>query len=276
MPRQIDITTQEFIFNTPLYQKVEGADAQQIISDLCDIMRPKIDGYNAQRGIESTYTVAYKPACRHNLEYPNHPQIPTHNFFKYTEPWYVTFRCGRYEDEIEMMILMDASDKSIMKVGQYPSIADIHIGQIKNYKSVLSKEDLKEFTRAIGLAANGVGIGSFVYLRRIFEKLIEEAYKQALSNGDVNKDAFVRMRMDEKIGALKDYLPKTLVEIKQIYGILSKGIHELSEKVCLTYFDAMRTGIEIILDDRLEQKKREEKRAKVIAQVSTISGELKQ
>ena len=188
----------------------------------------------------------------------------------------MTFRCGRYEDEIEMMILMDASDKSIMKVGQYPSIADIHIGQIKNYKSVLSKEDLKEFTRAIGLAANGVGIGSFVYLRRIFEKLIEEAYKQALSNGDVNKDAFVRMRMDEKIGALKDYLPKTLVEIKQIYGILSKGIHELSEKVCLTYFDAMRTGIEIILDDRLEQKKREEKRAKVIAQVSTISGELKQ
>jgi len=96
-----------------------------------------------------------------------------------------------------------------------------------------------------------------------------------MGNGDVEEDAFVRMRMDEKIGALKDYLPKTLVEIKQIYGILSKGIHELSEKECLAYFDAMRTGIEIILDDKLEQRKREEKRAKAIAQVSTISGVLK-
>ena len=60
-----------------------------------------------------------------------------------------------------------------------------------------------------------------------------------------------------------------------IYGILSKGIHELTEKECLAYFDAMRTGIEIILDDKLEQKKREEKRAKAIAKISAISGELK-
>lgn len=97
------MTTQEFIFDAPLYQKIESSDAQQIIRDLCNIMRPKIDGYNAQRGIESTFTVSNEPACRHNLEYPNHPQIPTHKFFKYTEPWYVTFRCGRrcvraYED----------------------------------------------------------------------------------------------------------------------------------------------------------------------------------
>ena len=267
------MTTQEFIFNVPLYQKVENEDAMRIIKDLCNVLRPKYDGYNAQRGVESTYTVFCKPACRHNLEYPNHPQISTHDLFKYTEPWYVTLRCGRYDDEIEIMILLNANDRSIMKVGQYPSIADIHIGQIKDYQSVLSKEDLKEFTRAIGLAANGVGIGSFVYLRRIFENLINEAYKRALSNGDAEEEAFVRM--DEKIGALKDYLPKALVEIKQIYGILSKGIHELSEKECLKYFDAMRIGIEIILDDKQEQKKREEKQAKAIAQVSIINGELK-
>ena len=150
------MTTKEFIFDTPLYQKIEGKEAEQIINDLCDILKPKLDGYNAQRGIESTYTVSRKPACRHNLDYPNHPQILTHKFFRYTEPWFVTLRCGRYEDEIDIMILLDSDDKSIMKVGQYPSIADIHIGQIKQYKSLLPKEDLKEFTRAIGLAANGV------------------------------------------------------------------------------------------------------------------------
>jgi hypothetical protein len=34
----------------------------------------------------------------------------------------------------------------------------------------------KKFTKGLGLAAHGVGIGSFVYLRRIFENLIEEAH----------------------------------------------------------------------------------------------------
>lgn len=268
------MTTQEFIFDIPLYQKIEGPDAQQILKELCEVLRPKYDGYNAQRSIESTYTVYYKPECRHNLTFQMNANVSKHQMYERAETWHLSLKCGRYGDELDIFVLID-KDKSIMKVGQYPSVAAIHIGQIKQYDKLLSKEDLKEFTRAIGLAANGVGIGSFVYLRRIFENLIEDAYNQALSNGDVEEETFVRMRMDEKIGALKDYLPKTLVEIKQIYGILSKGIHELSEKECLVYFDAMRTGIEIILDDKLEQKKREEKRAKAIAKISAISGELK-
>ena len=38
---------------------------------------------------------------------------------------------------------------------------------------------MREFTKAIGLAANGVGIGSFVYLRRIFENLVFQAFDEA-------------------------------------------------------------------------------------------------
>lgn len=269
------MTTQEFIFDLPLYQKIEGDDVKQIINDLTSIISPKFDGFNAQHMKESTYSVWHNLSCRHNLEYKSDIDVQDHELFQSTEPWYITLRCGRYNDEIEIMVLLDAEEHTIMKVGQYPTIANMHKAQIKHYKSVLSEDEMKDFTRAIGLAASGVGIGSFVYLRRIFENLIEEAYKQALSNGDVEEDVFMRMRMDEKIGVLKDYLPKTLVEIKQIYGILSKGIHELSEKECLSYFNAMRMGIEIILDDKLEQRKREEKRARAIAQVSTISGELK-
>lgn len=270
------MTTQEFIFDIPLYQKIEGDDVKQIIKDLTSVISPKFDGFNAQRTKESTYSIWHNLSCRHNLEYKSDLDVTDHKLFQFSEPWYVTLRCGRYNDEIEIMVLLDAEEHTIMKVGQYPTIANMHKAQIKHYKSVLSDNEMKEFTRAIGLAANGVGIGSFVYLRRIFENLIEEAYKQALSSGDAEEEAFARMRMDERIGALKDYLPKTLVEIKQIYGILSKGIHELSEQECLAYFEAMRTGIEIILDDKLEQRKREEKRAKAIAQVSIINGGLKQ
>lgn len=268
------MTTQEFVFDAPLFCKVAGEEADVILKDLKGYLGFKVDGFNAQKGVESTYTISSELNCRSNIGafYANSVR---HSLFEYTEPWYVTLKCGRYEDKIDIMLVANSEKHYIMKVGQYPTIADMHKAQIKQYKSVLSKEEMKEFTRAVGLAASGIGIGSFVYLRRIFENLIEEAYKQALSNGNVVEDTFVRMRMDEKIGALKDYLPKALVEIKQIYGILSKGIHELSEKECLSYFAAMRMGIEIILDDKLEQRKREEKRAKAIAQVSAINGELK-
>lgn len=268
----IEMTTQEFIFDIPLYQKIDGDDAKQIINDLSSLHLLKVDGYNAQRRLESTYTIKYRPTCGYNTYWWGGNS--THSTFEYTESWYVTLECCRYGDNIDIMILLNAEDKSIMKVGQYPSIADIHIHQIKQYKNILSKDDLKEFTRAVGLAANGIGIGSFVYLRRIFEKLIYSAYEQALSDGNVTEKDYNPRRMDEKIALLCDYLPDTLVEIKHIYGILSKGIHELSEGECLTYFDAVKMGIEIILDDRLEQKKKEQKRQNVLTAVSQIHSKL--
>ena len=86
-----------------------------------------------------------------------------------------------------------------MKIGQYPSVADIHIGQVKQYDKVLDKSILREFTKAIGLAANGVGIGSFVYLRRIFENLVYDAFDEAKREGGLDLELFNKQRMDEKI-----------------------------------------------------------------------------
>lgn len=270
------MTTQEFIFDEPLYHKIGGDEAKQIIEDLTSVITLKFDGFNAQRRIESTYSVWHKLSCRHNLEYRSSTDISIHKLFQKTETWYVTLRCGRYNDEIEIMILIDAEEKSIMKVGQYPTIADMHKAQIKQYKSVLSGDEMKEFTRAIGLAASGVGIGSFVYLRRIFENQIEEAYNIALENDDVLEEEFFRMRMDEKIEALKNYLPEALVEARSIYGILSKGIHSLTEEECLMHFDVVRKGLEMILDDKLEQKKKAEKRKQTMASISALKAKLEQ
>ena len=267
------MTAQEFIFDAPLFCKVKGEEAQQIWHNLTAIGH-KFDGFNAQRGIESTYTKIYEVESRHNARYRNHPTISIHEAFECTEPWYVTFRCGRYGDEIELMILVSSLDKSIMKVGQYPTIADMHKVQIKQYRSVLTNDEMKEFTRAIGLAASGVGIGSFVYLRRIFENQIIEAFEKASKNEDVVKDDFIRARMDEKIEMLKNYLPETLVEARSIYGILSKGIHSLTEDECLLSFDVLKQGIEMILDDKLEQNRKVEKRKQAMASISALKAKM--
>jgi hypothetical protein len=104
---------------------------------------------------------------------------------------------------------------------------------IKKYKKVL-KDKYSEFSKAVGLASHGVGIGSFVYLRRVFESLIEEAYLTQRNSADWNEKSYIESKMDGRIKILEGVLPEFLVQNRTLYGILSKGIHELSEQGLVT------------------------------------------
>lgn len=138
-----------------------------------------------------------------------------------------------------------ANDSSFMKIGQYPSIADMTFPELDDYKHVISKQDRRELGTAIGLFANGVGAGSYVYLRRILERLVYQAKKNA---GDkIDNDAFEKARVADRIKMLKGYVPDILIQNTTIYGILSKGIHELSEEDCLKHFPVVRECIFQIL-----------------------------
>lgn len=61
-------------------------------------------------------------------------------------------------------------------------------------KNVLDKKSLFEFKRAIGLAAHGTGVGSFVYLRRIFEGLITETYETYKASIGIQDRVFASSR----------------------------------------------------------------------------------
>ncbi|MEK5378087.1 hypothetical protein [Paenibacillus sp. FSL P2-0173] len=162
------------------------------------------------------------------------------------------FRCTRYSHRI--VFFYKIMNMKITKIGQTPSTADLSNNSIKIYRKLLGKEGYKEFNRAIGLSSHGIGIGSFVYLRRIFERLIEEAHQEAVfEDSNWNEERYIRSRMQDKISILKDYLPTFLVNTKGLYSILSKGIHELSEEECLEMFPVIKIGIELILDERIEQ-----------------------
>ena len=66
-----------------------------------------------------------------------------------------------------------------------------------------------------------------------------------------------------------------LVKNRQVFKILSKGVHELTEEECLAYFDCMRQSIELILDERLEQLEKKKKVAEVKKTLSSIAGKIK-
>ena len=163
----------------------------------------------------------------------------------------------------------------LMKVGQFPSLADFQLPQIEKYRTVLADKQ-SEFHRAIGLAAHGVGVGAFVYLRRIFEQLIEEARKKSVEDSNLDEETFSKGRMPEKIELLKDYLPAFLVKNKSLYGILSKGIHELTEEECRQYFSIVRNGIEFIPDERLGEKEKIRKIRATEREITQLTTKLKQ
>ena len=164
----------------------------------------------------------------------------------------------------------------IQKVGQYPSVADLHSAKIKRYRKVLSPEDYRELNRAVGLAAHRVGIGAFVYLRRIFERLIEEAHQIARHDSAWDEDLFLRSRMPEKIAFLASHLPSFLVENKSLYSILSKGLHDLSEDECLQFFSVTQLGIELILEERITTKEKNEKIEQVTQDIALLTQKIKE
>jgi hypothetical protein len=146
---------------------------------------------------------------------------------------------------LDYIVLTDGN--TMMKIGQFPSVADMSIPELKKYRKVMTKEDERELKRAIGLNAQGIGIGSFVYLRRIVERMIMQAGDKAIKAGKINAEEFKNAKVDKKIKMAADYLPKSLVDNTVFYGIVSKGIHELSEDDCKEYFPVLQSFIIMVL-----------------------------
>lgn len=279
------MTVKEFLFDLPLYQKVSEDDGSlQIVEFLTKdgYKNNEVDGYNCVNGCESTFSLysgINTTVVRSSEPFGRsfHTQY-TPEKYKEFEAIEVILRCKRYGTYIYFLIHIEERDFKtyISKVGQYPSVADFHIGQVRKYNKVLPQDKMREFTKAIGLAANGVGIGSFVYLRRIFEHLVFEALEVALSKDEqFDRDTFTTAKMNEKIKMLSGYLPDFLVENHTIYGILSKGIHELSEEVCNEHFSILRESIEMILDEKLDAYQKEQKKKSIRQALSKIVGEIK-
>lgn len=166
-----------------------------------------------------------------------------------------------------------ADNKTFRKIGQYPSVADLSFPELDVYQKVLSTEDRREFGRAIGLYASGIGAGSYVYLRRIFERLLFQAKVNA--GNSIDEEAFDKARVDAKITMLSDYLPKLLTGNPTLYGVLSKGIHELTEKECIEYFPVVRDCIYMILNEWEEMRKKKEKEESIGKALSQIASKVK-
>jgi hypothetical protein len=172
---------------------------------------------------------------------------------------YAHFECSRQHCGSNLFFIFTIDNGIVTKVGQFPSIADLLKPHLKKYARVLPPELLSDWQRAVGLRAHGIGAGSYVYLRRIIEAMVRDSSEVAISAGSLVRDDFERARWAERIKMLSGYLPQYLVENANVYSVLSRGVHELSEDECGDYFDVMQTSIEIICEEKLAELERKAK-----------------
>lgn len=212
----------------------------------------------------SAFRMRRKLATENNIN-PNEAGFPSPNLSYFRAAFY----CVRQPEHL-YAYFFHHQDGAIKKVGQSPSLEDIAANDILPYKSVLGKKYFSELHRASGLASHGIGIGSFVYLRRIFERLIEDHRKlfEASAAGPI--ETFSVLRMADKIEALKTVLPPTVVKYREMYGILSKGIHELSEEECKEYFPVLKSAIMSILEQDLQERLKRQKEKQLEAEMQRI------
>lgn len=185
----------------------------------------------------------------------------------------LSFCCSMNEcHRLDIIIATDGNE--LVKIGQHPSVADIAFPELKQYRKVLSKGDMGEMRRAIGLHAQGIGVGSYVYLRRILERVIDQAKDMAIADSAITEAEYVPKKMAERIKMLKDYLPDILVNNPTVYGIISKGIHELSEEDCIEYFPIVKECIFMVLEKWEQARKKAESEKQLGAALSRIASKI--
>ncbi len=185
----------------------------------------------------------------------------------------ISFHCSM-DDCHKLFYIATITNNKMIKIGQYPSIADMSFCDLDEFRKDIDKASMKEFRRAIGLHAQGIGVGSYVYLRRIFERILDTAKCNAEADSSVDFSNYEKLKVVEKIKLLKDYLPDMISNNPIIYGIVSKGIHELSEDDCIKYFPVLKEAILMILRQWADKRKEQDAIKKLEASISTIATEL--
>jgi hypothetical protein len=188
----------------------------------------------------------------------------------WVEDFTIKIACTRNKKHIATFYFAIGVNNEIIKVGQYPSLTDFQKGDIDHLDEGFTKEQKSDFIKAINTMAHGFNVAACVYLRRVFESVLNETKIAHMQSQKRDKwEEFDRADANQRIKLLKDDLPEFMSANPKIYHLLSKGIHELTEDECEKELPILKKSIEVIISDRIEQlraKKNRDELTKMISQ----------
>lgn len=154
----------------------------------------------------------------------------------------------------------------LTKIGQYPQ------KELPKSKALSKffKQDKAEYNKAVVCLANGYGVAAFAYMRRIVENNIvgildliqdgvdsESPLAKSIAELKTTSPMSDRIRIANNV--LPDYLkPDGFNPLGQIYGLLSDGVHSLSDEECLNKATDLQVCLEFLISELAAHKQNRE------------------
>lgn len=177
----------------------------------------------------------------------------------------VIYECPTCKSEIAFYLFYDSTRARIIKIGQYPSLYDISRDELKEYQTsnLISDDDIGQLYKAYTCASESYFVAAYTYMRRVFENLLNNVFKDNVAKIGLTEVEFNKLRSNEKLEKLKDYLAIDDEIYKPLYALLSVGIHALTEEECGKNFELLKSILLDILAEQKAKKEKEEKRKQI-------------
>jgi len=268
---------EQIIFDSPLYSRwnndviieEDGEEKNYTIDYLIKTYNKRVELYCTECERMRVFAADKNIIDIPDIRNPHFPQrvIDKPSLFK-------TFRCSGNENHKRLYSFLVVG-KEIIKVAEYPSKYDSVKNTFNSYKKILDKEKITELAKASQLESYGYPIAAFLYYRRIFEHIILQTFKDSDISDKISEEEFKTRRMEDKVDYVKEFLPEYFTDNSHMYGVLSKGIHELQEKECEEYLPVVKTIIFFSLDEAVDKKNKEIRKIEVAKKLNEIKSKLK-
>lgn len=225
---------------------------------------------NSHDSLESII-YSYRQVYNENSNFPE--QLKINNFINELLGYGMFFRefqCPHVlDDSHNIIFILKLVDNKIIKIGQNPTFNDLNKSDLKKIRKY-KPEIYSELNKALGLFSHGIGVGSYVYLRRILEKHIVNPKFQIKLNNEPNKNLFNNYHFDDKVKFLGNDISEFLSFNSKLYGFISKGIHELEEDECINYFPLIYQTIIMILEEEIDIEERLKKKSQIQKELNKL------
>lgn len=172
---------------------------------------------------------------------------------------HLLYECPTCKQKLFYTLLKNENE--VIKLAQYPSLYDVSRDELKKYQknNLIDNESFSQIYKAELCASSSYYVAAYTYMRRVYETMLLSVFDQNKEEIGITEDAFRKLHSDKKLEAIKDYLAIDDEIYLPLYGLLSAGIHAMTEEQCCEDYKVLKP---ILLDILAEQKAKKEKESK--------------
>lgn len=237
---------------------------QGVYGKVCNVESSLFESFASNNGFATLDL--FCPKCKDNKTF-------VYNNWHYVEGLGAYKKGGMYLDSARSLVyhcptcgtkllyLFYYDGNNVIKLSQFPSQYDVSRDELKKYQKneLIDKNVFDELYKAEICASSGFYVAAYTYMRRVYENMLSSVFTHNQEDIGTTEEEFKKMHSDKKLETIKEYLAIDDEIYLPLYGLLSAGIHAMSEEKCCEDYSLLKP---ILIDILAEQKAKKEKATK--------------